>query len=77
MCNDDTKCGRVCLALLPRTDTSFGTPRAIKCVFGGRQPTFRNFSHVANVSSQETGTVQYRREETEAGQDVDDDLFMA
>jgi hypothetical protein len=31
---------------------------------------------LANVSSQETGTVQCGREETEAGQDVDDGLFM-
>jgi len=33
----------------------------------GRQPTFQNFSCLANVSSRETGTVQCGREETEAG----------
>jgi len=39
--------------------------------FGGRQPTFRNYSRLANVSSRETGTVQCGREETEVGRDVD------
>ena len=44
--------------------------------FGGRQPTFRNCSRLANVSSRDTGTVQCGREETEAGRDVDDSLVM-
>jgi len=44
--------------------------------FGGRQPIFRNCSRLANVSSRDTGTVQCGREETEAGRDANDSLFM-
>jgi hypothetical protein len=42
--------------------------------FGGRQPTARNLSRIANVCSRDTGTVQCGREET--GRDSDDSLFM-